>query len=82
MLASSLYRKTMKQKTNTYTKTDCVYEHSCTCSHCCGHINNEKAKKCGHKIDHNSSSRPPFDIKSSALDKMFHARVAGDSFKA
>ena len=38
-------------------------------------------KKCGHKIDHNSSSRPPFDIKNSALDRIFHARFIGNSFE-
>ena len=37
---------------------------------------------CGHKIDHNSSSRPPFDIKNSTLDRIFHAQFADNSFKA
>ena len=41
----------------------------------------QNKKKCGHKIDHNSSSRPPFDIKSSALDRIFHARFIGNSFE-
>ena len=43
------------------------------------HANNKR--KCGHKIDHNSSSRPPFDIKHSASDRIFHARFIGNSFE-
>ena len=35
------------------------------------HANNTKTKTCGYKIDHNSSSRPPFDITNSALDMIF-----------
>ena len=30
---------------------------------------------------HNSSSRRPFDIKSSAIDRVFHARFTGDNFE-
>ena len=43
-------------------------------------------QKCGqkreHKTGHNSSSWPPFEIKSSALDRIFHAGSNGNSFKA
>ena len=38
-------------------------------------------KKIKHKTDHNSGSRFPFDIKSSAFDNVFHAEVTGDSFE-
>ena len=39
-------------------------------------------KKREHKITHNSSSRPPFDMKNSAFDRIFHAPFDGNSFKA
>ena len=49
------------------------------CGQTCG-------QKCGqkreHKTGHNSSSWPPFEIKSSALDRIFHAGSNGNSFKA
>ena len=38
-------------------------------------------KTCGHKMNHNSSSRPPIDIKNNALDKIFHAWLAANSFE-
>ena len=41
--------------------------------------NIKKQKLYGHKTDHNSGSRPPFDIKSSALDMIFQAWITGDS---
>ena len=47
----------------------------------CFNQNIEKQQTRGHKTDHNSGSRAPFDIKSSAIDRIFHARFAGDSFE-
>ena len=34
-----------------------------------------------HKTNHNSGSWPPLEIKSSALDRIFHAVSNGKSFK-
>ena len=35
-----------------------------------------------YKTGHNSGSWPPLEIKSSALDRIFHAGSNGNSFKA
>ena len=60
-------------------KTDCMYDMRV---HARGTFQQKtQKKKCGHKTDHNSGSRAPFDIKSSAIDRIFHARFAGDSFE-
>ena len=58
------------------------YKHVSTCSLDLSKVRYEKQKLCEHKTNRNSGSWPPLEMKSSSLDRIFHARFNGNSFKA
>ena len=56
--------------------------HMSTCSLNLSEVRCKKQKLCEHKTDHNSGSWAPLEMKSSSLDRIFHAASTCQRFKA